>query len=132
MKVGTCKYFSGIQHKECYAGVQYLPFLPSVTKKELPCFSPALSENGKVCPKREDPTSTEIAAQEEARIASLNRLRVVMTALAPLRKERKGKGGHGSLSCPTGCGGILHWSMAQSNGHMAGHCSTVGCVSWME
>jgi hypothetical protein len=135
LKIGKCKHFNGIQHPACDAGVKYKPFLlqkGQTTRPELPCFSPMDDPNSQRCNKREDPTAEEIATEKEQHEAGMNRLRIALIALSPIRKELKGKGGQGQFPCPVGCGGTLRWSMARSNGHMHGQCSTPGCVSWME
>ncbi len=45
---------------------------------------------------------------------------------------KKGKGGNGSLSCPKCKIGTISYSVSSYNGHIWGHCSTEGCVAWME
>ena len=45
---------------------------------------------------------------------------------------KNGSGGGGQIPCPVCASGTLHYSIAGSNGHLHGHCSTEGCVSWMQ
>jgi hypothetical protein len=83
------------------------------------------------CDKREMPTPEQIA-EHDAKIArSMDRMRVVMTAISGWRKK-KPRGKTAVIDCPTKCGGKLHLSQAASNGHVWGQCTTAGCVSWME
>lgn len=45
---------------------------------------------------------------------------------------RKGSGGLGQLPCPACESGTLHYSVATSNGHLWGKCTTEGCASWLQ
>jgi hypothetical protein len=40
-------------------------------------------------------------------------------------------GSEGVIPCPA-CAGRLHWTRAESNGHVWGQCETDGCLSWMQ
>jgi hypothetical protein len=40
-------------------------------------------------------------------------------------------GSEGTVPCPA-CAGRLHWTRAESNGHVWGQCETQGCLSWMQ
>lgn len=66
--------------------------------------------------------------------ASLNRMRVVGPVVSKWRTWTKTNrvAKQEEIDCPTGCGGKLHLSQAALNGHVWGHCTTEGCVSWME
>lgn len=83
------------------------------------------------CEHRKMPTPEEIAAHDAEIAASMDRMRVVMTAIADWRKA-KPRGKQTVIDCPTKCGGKLHLSQSSYNGHVHGQCTTDGCVSWME
>lgn len=132
MKAGKCKHFTGIRDAQCAAGVNYV-LVTNDFKYSLPCISP-LS-----CDKREpaecqlftEPTAEEIAEDRAKHDASMDRMIVVMTGIAPIRKEAKGKGYAGIIECPA-CKGRLHLTIARSNGHAHGRCETPDCVNWIE
>ena len=44
----------------------------------------------------------------------------------------KGVGGSSSCPCPVCNKGTIKYSVASSNGHMHGRCTTEGCICWME
>ena len=44
----------------------------------------------------------------------------------------KGVGGNSSTPCTACLDGTICYSVAKSNGHMHGRCTTSGCVCWME
>ena len=49
---------------------------------------------------------------------------------AKARGFGKGNPGDGSVPCPA-CQGTLSYSVAGSNGHIWGKCSTAGCIRWL-
>lgn len=56
----------------------------------------------------------------------------VTTALILIReKEGKKRGIIGQVKCPR-CHGILHYSIASSNGHVWGSCETEDCLHWIQ
>lgn len=54
-------------------------------------------------------------------------LRALQAVMAVTQGAR---GVHGTITCPI-CGGDLRYSVAASNGHVWGACSTSDCVRWM-
>jgi hypothetical protein len=52
-------------------------------------------------------------------------------AAANQNGHKRGSGGVGTLKCPV-CNGVLHYSVAGSNGHLWGSCETEGCVRWAQ
>jgi hypothetical protein len=125
----SCRFFNGVQHDVCLAGVSYdsvrpLPCIPLGTVKE-----PAVCEK-KSCWSREEAEKNEIASE----IALQKCLTAVRAASADAKAKglKKGKGGKDSLPCPA-CGtGVLHYSVSGYNGHLWGQCETKDCVSWMQ
>lgn len=57
----------------------------------------------------------------------------IKACLAAIReKHGKARGLADEMPCPTGCGGTLHYSIAATNGHVWGQCSTEGCAKWIQ
>jgi hypothetical protein len=130
-----CKHFTGIHQKVCRAGVNYHELFGVAPGcfAGLPCTA---SPNPRVlCEKIEHMTLAEAEDLENKHEASANRLVACLSAAKDHAKSNgygRGRGGFGSLPCPTGCGGTLQYSVASVNGHMHGRCTTPGCVNWME
>lgn len=82
-------------------------------------------ESGRSCPPcslREDFSDAERAAWAAERDASARRIILICAAIPA-------EGLDGSLPCPACGGGIVHWSRAPSNRHLAASCSTPHCFS---
>lgn len=122
--LNKCVHFTGVQHNVCKAGVNYDTFT-----KGLPCLKELNAVE--TCDRFLAPTAEEIAADEAIHKQHMDRMALVFAAVAPIRKEQKGKNWHGVITCPA-CGGRLHLSHAAYNGHIHGRCETKDCVSWME
>lgn len=134
-RVGKCRHFNGCQHQKCEADVSY----DDLRKQgDLPCFGdnspfkskrpdrPALSLA--VCEKRSPLTLEEARKEAEESEASFQR---TGRAIQAIQEHAKGKRGvSGSIVCPA-CGGTLRYSIAGSNGHIHGACSTDKCVRFM-
>lgn len=127
--MSNCIYFTGIQHGECKAGVNYRalvggPNLGWATR--IPCTN----IDGVPCEKKRLTTREEAEAEVKASDASFAR---VATCLKAIReKHGKARGLGGEMPCPTKCGGTLRYSISGYNGHIHGQCSTRGCASWMQ
>lgn len=129
----SCRHFNGIQNKTCIAGVKYQECEAGTT---MPCIPRHI--NGRrtwACELFEimSPADAEKGADE--RIVVMNRGITARHAAKDDAKAKgygKGHGGYGSLPCPCCDGGTLKYSVASSNGHMHGKCSTAECVGWME
>lgn len=70
----------------------------------------------------------------EARADSIERSIDIMTKVMPFISDWRSKGPMGKrevVECPV-CKGGLMLSQASYNGHVHAHCSTQGCVSFME
>lgn len=70
------------------------------------------------------------AVDEEFRRHS-EKIDKALLAVAPIRKEFKGRSGSGKIACPN-CGGTLSWSIAKTNGHIWAKCDGPDCVAWVE
>lgn len=133
-KMRTCIHFNGIQSESCKAGVKYEEKF-SDGKGHLgpiPCCG---DDNPQPCellvlPSREQ--AERLADKHEVSMQKLTKCVNATHEHAKARGLGKGHGGTGDLPCPTGCGGILHYSVAAYNGHIWANCSTPNCVRWME
>jgi hypothetical protein len=83
------------------------------------------------CPKWERCTREQGEKRADDLDAAMKRMTLVGPTVAAWRKKPP-KGKQEIIDCPTGCGGKLHLSQSSYNGHVHGHCTTDGCVSWME
>ena len=125
-----CVHFTGIQKKQCVAGVAYDSF-----DGGLPCLANLGRGPKQPCSQIHFPTAEEIAeivAGDEAHLERLGKALEAVDKDRKVRGFRKGKGGQGSLPCPACNTGTLGYSVASYNGHIHGRCSTPGCVSWMQ
>ena len=125
-RLKRCIYFNGVQNETCKAGIAYTLF-----KGKIPCFE----RNEVICDKLHLPTKEEAEAEiDEMDRASEKTLNAVKATHEDAIKKglRKGHGGYGTLPCPTGCGGMLEYSVSSYNGHIHGRCKTPHCVQWME
>ena len=121
--------------KTCEAGVPYARF-EGTSLATRPCFlTNGQSRPGAtVCENLRRPTPEEIAEHEEWARGRMRKLALGMEAVLPYREQaRKTKRGvGGEIACPACENGMLRFSIAGSNGHCHAHCSTEGCLSWME
>jgi hypothetical protein len=148
-----CVHFNGIQNQTCQAGVEYSRVLRPLNEdeakraadfearyggisdfasgKRIPCFR----ENGcDLCPMRRYPTAEEIEADEARWVERSKAYMHVHSAIREKHgKWKRGAGGFSdSMPCPA-CGqGTLYYARAAVNGHTRGHCTTKGCVAWMQ
>jgi hypothetical protein len=123
-----------MRNETCEAGVAYDTFRTGGTPfKQQPCFldKGVSRPDALPCEHLRRPTPEEIAAHEEWADFRLDKLRRVMTAIQPWRKEHKGQSFREMIECPE-CKGRLHLSIAAYNGHVHATCETPGCVSWVE
>ena len=132
----TCKHFTGIQHRQCKAGVVYYDQFGTGEGcfANIPCVTSFNKEPAKECPKVIYPSREEAEQEQAARDAHSKKSIQAMNdahADAKAKGYGKGKGGQDSLKCPLCEDGTLRYSVASVNGHMHA-CCTNGCVSWME
>lgn len=128
-----CVHFNGISEKCCEAGIAYASVRDEASSPyRFPCFRDSGLTN---CEKQQFPTdeavAAEVAAIEESSIRTLKALRAASDD-ARLHDYRKGNGGQGDIKCPCCESGRLRYSVAHTNGHLWGKCSTPECVSWMQ
>lgn len=125
-----CRYFNGPLHnKACKAGVNYrdLSGEPDFGwMARLPCsgIDAPWKKEIVICDKREEQTPDEIE-KEETEIKE--RAIFLSAAIKDIRSTHMSCG---SVVCPK-CSGDLNFSVAKSNGHIRGKCTTEGCLSWM-
>lgn len=140
MRPGTCVHYPRggyFTNAQCNAGVSFASVGGDLAvagfATRLPCIALKIAPTGgakETCATKRLPTADELAAFEREFAKALDRARLVMTTIAPLRDLCGKRGGAGVIECPV-CKGRLHWSIA-SNGHCHGKCETPDCVSWME
>ena len=132
LKQGKCKHFTGIRDAQCAAGVNYVLATKNF-ELSLPCMPQTQHDKREpsMCESFCEPTADEIAKDRAELDAHMDKMRLVMEGIAPLRKEHKGKGYAGIIECPA-CKGKLHLSISSYNGHAHGRCETSNCVNWME
>ena len=127
--MGRCVHFTGVQHDVCHAGVRYADVRGTTTRPfGLPCIQQYA--NGATCSKAQWPTRDEAEAEEAQFQAAYARIRTCLKAIT--EKHGTARGVVDVMSCPTGCGGTLRYSIASYNGHIHGQCSTKGCATWMQ
>lgn len=138
-----CNHYRAMsEHKTCAAGVAY-DSLKGIPFNDRPCFckgqdaasgQPLVPHPG--CDLVQMPTPEELAAQEAADKASMNRIGAARKAIVEHLGgpwKRGMDSAHGVIDCPN-CGGkqSLGFSRSGYNGHVHARCSTPKCVSWME
>lgn len=131
LKKGKCKHFNGISNQCCDAGINYKA-LSRDLEWRLPCI-PTHTDKRQLaqCEHFTEPTADEVAKDRAEFDAHMDKMRLVMVGIAPLRKEYKGKGYAGIIECPA-CKGRLHLKISSYNNHAHGRCETPDCVNWME
>lgn len=108
-----CIHFNGIMNKECKAGIKY-----EDVRVDKPYNFPCLKTGG-ICSKSQFPTEEEVQAEiKEIEVGGL----WALTAMAKIIKEVKNSEyGFGTIDCD--CGGIIHYSTAELNGHIRARCN---------
>jgi len=60
------------------------------------------------------------------------RFKLMIEAIKQCIEHADGKRGvKGTIECPR-CGGVLHYAVVPSNGHMRGKCETDNCLQWIQ
>jgi hypothetical protein len=148
-RMGRCVHFTGLMgagmevHPACAAGVRYdivtikhepMPYerrgVNYTTSSSMPCLSGSHNLAGATCDKRHTMTREEAEADERKMSEFIEQMGTARKAILANIKAT-GKNG-GSIPCPSCKSGTLGYSRASSNGHVHAHCSTAGCLSWME
>ncbi len=147
-KAGKCIHYNGTVNECCEAMVNYkeLAGPGEAYGLRLPCHGPDYKlGSGKslpradvvvTCPKRQEPTAEEIAADRkdiEERFEKTMKARAAIVALLGGPWKKGISGDSGAMTCPV-CSGYatLNFSRSGYNGHIHAKCSTAGCVAWME
>lgn len=128
-----CVHFTGIQNKQCAAGVLYDTLRIDGTLKGMPCLPSLLKGPPAVeCALYRARTAEELAEENKQKAESWERMKVALKFVATWRTHPKPAVSRGEVVvCPC-CQGRLHLSQSSYNGHVHGRCETEGCVSWME
>jgi hypothetical protein len=129
-RLNTCKSFNGMMNDRCKAGVLYADVRFSRGAGlgyALPCFN---DEGCVECEHRQLRTAEDLQREEEESAASSARIVAARAAIVEYTAGRRGVSGR--IACPNCEGGVLGFSVARSNGHIHGTCSTKGCACWME
>lgn len=138
-RAGWCVHYRALMHHDtCAAGVNYAQLRgdtrgPAINL--LPCFIDKPGEPPKErvkCEHFRAPTPEEIAEHKAWFDARMNKMAVVFEVIMPWRAKHKGKSHAEVIDCPACKTGRLHLSIAASNGHVHGQCTTPDCVHWME
>ncbi len=131
-----CNHYRAMsEHKTCNAGVEYATF-QGVSFENRPCFCRNGKEPNSGCSLAQFPTAEELAAEDaeiEQRCQEIGKARQAIVAHLGGPWKKGTPGAIGRIDCPV-CDGkqSLRFSRAGYNGHIHAHCSTEGCVSWME
>lgn len=119
-----------------------------------PCFKHELPLT-EGCAKCRFPTPEEIMAHDEDATGWIKKITIAHKAILTELQRRHSSGdelvklnanshhevedgptgflsGSGFMACPVCSEGKLRYSRASYNGHVHAHCSTSGCVSWMQ
>lgn len=132
-----CKHYRAMsEHDTCSAGVAYDTF-KGVKFDDRPCFM--RGKDRKICggcDLQQFPTVEEVAAEDAvfaARFVKTIAARAAIVEHLGGDWKKGTPGTNGTIDCPC-CEGVatLRFSRAGYNGHIHAHCSTDGCVSWME
>lgn len=127
MKKGTCRFFNGVQHDKCKAGVEYR----SLGQGKLPCITEYRGTDFAECDKYTEPSNEEVEKFDRVMRAASERMMKLIPFISRLKSEHKGKSWEGIETCPI-CSGKLHVTHASINGHVWGSCETENCVRWAE
>lgn len=150
-QLDKCRHFTGVGSDckgnpirnydlaECAAHVRY----KSVRRDgfELPCFhegSFGEKPRGECdkcsfkSPKELDVEVAEHKAHTTKLMAKLTVVRPAIMAHAKAHGYANGNGVSDFIDCPACKTGRVRYSVSGYNGHVHAHCSTSGCVSWME
>lgn len=132
-----CVHFTGISRGPCKAGVDYRTLVggPDLGwALRIPCVEqrPGEESSAAVVPCVQCQRTSRAEAEAEIAAADAGYERIVTCLTAIKAKHGKARGLADSMPCPTNCGGTLGYTIAGSNGHIWGKCSTKGCASWMQ
>ncbi|MDD5358419.1 MAG: hypothetical protein PHX80_04680 [Candidatus Nanoarchaeia archaeon] len=122
-----CKHFTGMMNKECAVGVIYEDVKDKTSKPyKIPCFKKGLMA-GNMCALACFPTDEEVEKEvNEIEESGTKQIKAYMAVKNHIKEtgEKQGK-----IKC-TSCGGDLHYTQAECNGHIWGKCKCG--LAWME
>lgn len=132
MRKGECRYFTGVLHDKCEAGIAYKNV--GFVGRKLCCLAGQPSP----CGHYSEPTAEEISEYDADEVRfikeSIAQMVILEPTLAKIRKKYKGQNMVGRMNCPV-CGSkdkSLTISHAAYNGHLSVLCTTENCVRFME
>lgn len=124
---GKCIHFNGLGNKLCDAGIKYKDVeVKGARPIRIPCLKDSCLTGGE-CSKIQFPTDEEIAKQTEE-IKAIGQKSADAYNAVKTHIDATGEM-HGKIVCPS-CGGNLHYTQAEVNGHIWGKCKCG--ISWME
>jgi hypothetical protein len=126
-----CAHFTGTQKQVCKAGVNYRALVGGPDfgwATRMPCTGDK-GDAIVVCAQLRLTTREEAEAEVARSEDGYSRIATCLAAIKA--KHGNARGLADSMPCPTGCGGTLGYTIAGSNGHVWGSCSTQGCARWM-
>lgn len=122
-----CKHFTGLANKECAVGIKYEDVK---VKNSRPYKFPCLKDNdfaggtcAKACWKTPEEVKEELKEIEEAGTKQIKAYVAVKNHIKETGEKQ------GKIKC-TSCGGDLHYTQAELNGHIWGKCKCG--LAWME
>lgn len=135
MNLDVCKHWAGLMATPnlapvtvCKAGVVYASIAQDGAEplfRRLPCRGSGPS----LCSRREFPTVEEISSWKAKLRERVTATLAACAIIAELRADHGTTAG--SIDCPL-CDNKLQYSIASSNGHISGACSTKDCLSWTQ
>lgn len=124
--MGRCVHFNGVLNDCCDAGVSYEPFTGS-----LPCLK-TFDQGRHLCEKRRWRTRAEVEAEHAEHESHTAKFALALPLVSECKAVTYGGGDSSFIkACPV-CGGVLRIQIARCNLHARVHCSTDGCVRWIE
>jgi hypothetical protein len=126
-------YRAMADHGTCLAGVSYSAFDGGQWANR-PCFlhGGKSKPNDALCDKLALPSEAGIAAYRQRFEVRTQQMAAIGPTIQQFRDANKGRSNRGTFPCLACGAGTLTLSISGYNGRVHGHCSTEGCVSWMQ
>jgi hypothetical protein len=128
MRVDVCRHFVGLGcggNQTCKAGINLRALVAGPAAGwflRIPCRK---GGDG-ACYRRDFPSAAEVEAFEREFEQAFEG-----TCVAKAEILDKAVEGRATIACPV-CGAEMHGRVARGNGHVAGRCSTEGCLAFIE
>jgi hypothetical protein len=113
-----CIHFNGVMNKECKVGIKYSEVR---VEGEGPYKFPCLKQGGE-CSCAEFMTNEQV--KEEMKSIEIDGAKVLIAMISIKDHYAKTKKQSGKIACE--CGGELHYTVAQINGHVWAKCNSCG------